>query len=65
MKTLHCKLLRDFKRTLGQVLAIASVIAGGITTFIMSLSTLDSLGLTDNTVVVVSASSALPIERWR
>ncbi|MFT7223555.1 MAG: putative ABC transport system permease protein, partial [Cellvibrionaceae bacterium] len=46
MSTLSYKLFRDLKNTLGQVLAIAFVIAGGAATFIMSLSTLDSLQAT-------------------
>jgi putative ABC transport system permease protein len=40
------KLLREAWRMRGQVLAIAVVIAGGVATLIMSLSSLDSLTLT-------------------
>lgn len=40
------KLLRDFWTMKGQVLAIALVIAGGVATFVMAISTLDSLLLT-------------------
>ena len=46
MQTLDRKLLRDFRGLWGQALAIALVIASGVATFVMSLSTLDSLQLT-------------------
>lgn len=46
MKAVNIKLFRDLKRTRSQVIAIALVMAAGISTFIMSLSTLDSLRLT-------------------
>lgn len=43
MKALDRKLLRDLWRMKGQALAIALVIVSGVSTFVMSLSTLDSL----------------------
>jgi putative ABC transport system permease protein len=43
MKALTRKLLRDLWQMRGQVLAISVVIAGGMATLIMSLSSLDSL----------------------
>jgi len=43
MKSIDLKLWRDLWAMKGQALAIALVIAGGISTFIMSRSTLDSL----------------------
>ena len=43
------KLLRELWRMRGQALAIAMVIASGVSTFVMSLSTLDSLKLTQAT----------------
>jgi putative ABC transport system permease protein len=44
--SLDRKLLRDFWHMRGQVFAIALVIVGGVATFVMSLSTMDSLKLT-------------------
>ncbi len=49
MKSIDRKLLRDLWDMRGQALAIAGVIAGGVATFVMSLSTLDSLRLTQAT----------------
>src|SRR5690349_15148375 len=49
MRALNRKLLRDCWRMKGQALAIALVIAGGVATFVMSISTLDSLKLTQAT----------------
>lgn len=46
MKTVNIKLFRDLKSTWGQALAIVLVIAAGISTFIMALTTLDTLVLT-------------------
>jgi putative ABC transport system permease protein len=46
MKALNMKMLRDVRASGGQVFAIAMVIAAGIATFIMSLSTLESMMLT-------------------
>ncbi|NQV27363.1 MAG: FtsX-like permease family protein [Rhodopirellula sp.] len=43
MRTLHRKLIRDMLHMKGQVIAISLVVACGIATFVMSLSTLDSL----------------------
>jgi putative ABC transport system permease protein len=43
MRPLDRKLVRDLWRMKGQVLAICLVIAAGVATFVMSLSTLDSL----------------------
>lgn len=43
MTALNRKLLRDLWAAKGQVLAIALVLAGGIATYVMSASTLDSL----------------------
>lgn len=45
MKALHRKLFRNLYETRGQAFAIAMVITAGVATFIMSLSTLDSLVL--------------------
>jgi len=49
MRALNRKLLRDFWRMKGQASAIALVISGGVATFVMSISTLDSLKLTQAT----------------
>jgi putative ABC transport system permease protein len=49
MKTLDRKLLRDLWHMRGQAIAIALVIVSGVATFIMSLSTLHSLQLTQAT----------------
>ncbi|WP_236786473.1 ABC transporter permease [Allochromatium tepidum] len=46
MSTLDRKLRRELWSLRGQVLAIAVVIAGGVSTLLMSLATLDSLTLT-------------------
>ncbi|MEX0655180.1 MAG: FtsX-like permease family protein [Phycisphaeraceae bacterium] len=46
MRALERKLFRDLRRLRGQALAIALVIASGVATFVMSLSTLESLSLT-------------------
>ncbi len=46
MKALHRKLLRELWQMRGQSLAIAVVIAGGLATLLMSLSSLESLRLT-------------------
>ena len=46
MKALNKKLLRNLWEMRGQAIAIALVIVGGVATFVMSLSTLDSLQLT-------------------
>lgn len=46
ISALNRKLLRDLWNLKGQVLAIAMVIAGGVATFIISFSTIDSLVLT-------------------
>lgn len=43
MKALDSKMLRDLWRMKGQAIAIAIVIVSGVATFVMSLSTLDSL----------------------
>lgn len=43
MTALNRKLLRDLWRTRGQAFAIAAVVACGVATFVMSLSTLSSL----------------------
>ena len=43
MTALNRKLLRDLWRMRGQALAIAAVIAGGVATLVMALSTYDSL----------------------
>jgi putative ABC transport system permease protein len=48
MKALERKLFRDLWTMKGQSVAIALVIAGGVATFIMSVSTLDSLKLTQS-----------------
>ncbi|MCZ6795996.1 MAG: ABC transporter permease [Planctomycetota bacterium] len=46
MRAIDRKLLRDLWEMRGQVLAIGLVIVSGVATFVMSLSTLDSLQLT-------------------
>jgi len=46
MRALDRKLLRDFWEMRGMALAIALVLVGGLSTFVMSLSTYDSLTLT-------------------
>lgn len=46
MKALDRKLLRDFQSMWAQALAIALVIASGVATFVMSISTMDTLRLT-------------------
>jgi putative ABC transport system permease protein len=46
MKTLNRKLLRDLWKMKGQCLAIALVITSGVATFVMLVSTMDSLYLT-------------------
>jgi putative ABC transport system permease protein len=43
MKAINVKLLRELRQAWGQAVAIAMVIAGGVATFIMSVSVLDSL----------------------
>ncbi len=43
MKTLRRKLLRDLMGMKGQALAIAMVIVSGVATYVISVSTLDSL----------------------
>lgn len=43
LRAIHRKLLRDFWHLRGQALAIAMVIAGGIATWIISYSTIESL----------------------
>ena len=43
MRTLDRKLLRDLVGLRGQAIAIAMVIVSGVATYIMSISTLDSL----------------------
>ena len=49
MTALHHKLLRDLWALKGQALAIALVMSSGAATFVMSLSTLDSLRHTQST----------------
>ncbi len=49
MKTINRKILRNLWGMKGQALAIALVIASGIATFIMSISTMQSLKLTQAT----------------
>ena len=49
MKTLNRKLWRDIWRMKGQVFAITLVVMSGVATFIMFISTMDSLNLTRNT----------------
>ncbi len=49
MKTLDRKLLRDLFAMKGQAIAIALVIVSGVATFVMSVSTLDSLKRTQQT----------------
>ncbi len=46
MHPLHRKLIRDLLHMKGQALAIALVIASGVSVFVMSLSTLEALKLT-------------------
>lgn len=46
MRALDLKLLRDLWRMKGQVFAIALVIVSGVSTFVMLISTMDSLNLT-------------------
>lgn len=48
MKTLDRKLLRDLWSLKGQVLAIAMVIASGVAFFVMSLTTVDALRITQS-----------------
>jgi putative ABC transport system permease protein len=43
MKALDRELLRDLWGMKGQALAIALIIVSGVTTFVVSLSTLDAL----------------------
>lgn len=43
MRAIHVKLFRDLWHTWGQALAIATVIASGIATYVMSISTVHSL----------------------
>jgi len=49
MKVLNRKLWRDIRRMKGQVFAITLVVMSGVATFIMFISTMDSLNLTRNT----------------
>ncbi len=49
MKTINRKILRNLWGMKGQAIAIALVIASGVTTFIMSISTMHSLKLTQAT----------------
>ena len=71
MSALTRKLLRDLWRMRGQALAIAVVIAGGVATLVMSLTSLDALvltrdggwlarctGLLDTTVIGSSSTSS-------
>lgn len=46
MSALYRKLLRDLWRMRGQAIAIAIVIAGGVATLVMSLTSLESLVVT-------------------
>ena len=46
MRALDRKMLRDLVGMKGQAVAIAMVIASGVATYIMSLSTLDALKAT-------------------
>ncbi|MFH2120436.1 MAG: hypothetical protein ABIJ25_08580 [Pseudomonadota bacterium] len=48
MKALNRKLGRDLWRMKGQVFAITLVVVSGVATFIMFISTMDSLSLTRN-----------------
>lgn len=50
MRALNIKLLRDLWVLKGQGLAIALVVTGGVAMFVMSLATLDSLRLTQQSV---------------
>lgn len=43
MKAIHIKLFRDLRASRGPAIAIAMVIAAGVASFVMSMSTLDSL----------------------
>jgi putative ABC transport system permease protein len=45
VKAIHIKLFRDLKNTRGQAFAIAMVVAAGVSTFVMSISTYESLVL--------------------
>jgi putative ABC transport system permease protein len=49
MKAIDRKLLRDMAHSWGQVLAICAVIACGVATFVMSLSALEALRVTQST----------------
>lgn len=49
MKALNRKLWRDVWRMKGQVFAVTLVVMSGVATFIMFISTIDSLNLTRNT----------------
>ena len=49
MKALNRKLWRDLWRMKGQVFAVTLVVMSGVATFIMFISTMDSLNLTRNT----------------
>jgi putative ABC transport system permease protein len=49
MRALDKKLVRDLWGMKGQAIAIAFVMAGGVATFVMSISTLDTLKLTQAT----------------
>ncbi len=49
MRTINRKILRNLWGMKGQVIAIAMVIASGVATFIMSISTMQSLKLTQST----------------
>ncbi len=49
MKAIDRKLLRDMGHSWGQVLAICAVIACGVATFVMSLSALEALRVTQAT----------------
>jgi putative ABC transport system permease protein len=49
MKALNRKLWRDIRRMKGLVFAITLVVMSGVATFIMFISTMDSLNLTRNT----------------
>jgi putative ABC transport system permease protein len=49
MRALDKKLIRDLWHMKGQAVAIAFVMAGGVATFVMSISTLDTLKLTQAT----------------
>ncbi|RPH50759.1 MAG: FtsX-like permease family protein [Desulfobacteraceae bacterium] len=49
MKALNRKILRDLWRMKGQVFAVTLVVMSGVATFIMFISTMDSLNFTRNT----------------